>query len=230
MKKGFPYKNWRFIDFDRDGTPNWKDCKPLNPFLQHVRPSQTMKARLESLPIYFTTSRATEEGIERGRFKVYHISNKTMPKVAEKARQRFYSMIKKRPDVVGEIERKSPGTIVFTIRGGEAEGYTGEYAAGTGLVVVRLSTGARGIPYRRYDIEESAGTVIHELEHRRQEEAWKGKPKLQARMMKTVDRGEWEAREEEMAREVEERAQRKRYKYPQSEEHVYRGFRRIMED
>ena len=54
---------------------------------------------------------------------------------------------------------------------------------GKGIVAVKLSSD-RGIPYRQNAIEDSAGTFVHELEHVRQQKAWKGKPKLQKKMKK----------------------------------------------
>jgi len=174
------------LDSDRDGVPDWKDCRPFNPHKQHIRPSQTMKERISKLPIFFTSSEASSYDIKYGK-KFYTIYDKNVPASIEKVRQRFYSMIKKRPEVIGEIERKKPAAVFFSTRGLELydeAGYAYESESGQPAITVRLSSLGRGHPYGRGEIDESAGTTIHELEHVRQAKAWSGKPKLKKRMRK----------------------------------------------
>ena len=206
------------LDSDRDGVPDHKDCRPFNPCQQHVRPNQAMQERLSQLPIYFTTSTGNPYEIEEGR-KFYTVNDKNVPREIEVLRQRFYSMIKKRPGVVGEIERTG-APIFFTKRGLEKHKQAGyKYAKeiefeGGGhdylpYAVSRLSSYGRGHTYGRKEIETSADTTIHELEHVKQSRRWAGKPKLEKKMTK----GEYyKRREEVLAREAAEKAQRKRYK------------------
>lgn len=200
------------LDSDRDGVIDYKDCRPFNPYKQHIRPSKTMQERISKLPIYFTSSEASPYDVEVGK-KFYTIHDKNVPASIEKVRQRFYSMIKKRPEVVGEIERKKPSAVLFTTRGLEMydeAGYVHEIESGQPAIIVRLSSPSRGHPYRSEEIDESAGTTIHELEHVRQAKAWSGKPKLKKRMRK----GSHKKRKEEiLAYESEEKAFKKRYDY-----------------
>ena len=228
------------FDVDGDGVPNWFDCRPYDARFQHVRPNKTMEARLRKLPIYFTTSRGTfYEIIHSHTF--YTLQDKQVPRDVEILRQRFYSMIKKRPDVVGEIERTKPYAIFFTKRGFEPiheAGYsertinqeplapTEDKVPGKHLAVIRLTSFGRGHAYRRDSLEEGAGTTHHELEHIKQYERWKNKPQLQKRMSKG---GYTKRKEEQLACQAEEKAFNKRYSrrsYP-SPEAYYAGIRRI---
>jgi hypothetical protein len=205
-------------DLDRDGVPDLFDCDPLDPKKQHIRPSRVMRERLEQLPIYFTGSRL-EEGVQSPRYYTIKgekvvggekVKAKKIPKDVQKARIRFLSAVKKRPEVVGEIERKKPGAVVITTKESQIDpGQKG--VAYTGYdeppIVVR-ATSERGVPYRWAEQQETAGTVIHELEHVRQAKAWRGRPKLEKRMKK----GRYSVRREEvLAEEAEEKAYRKRH-------------------
>jgi len=229
-----------FGDIDRDKVPNRLDCCPYNSHLQHVTPNQAMQARLKKLPIYFTTSTGTIEEIVNAR-KFYSLYDKNVPKEIEILKQRFYSMIKKRPDTIGKLEKTRPRAIFFTKRGMETleeAGYT-QYMTeptesiekgklpGRHIAIVRLSSPHRGYPYRDYEIQHSAGTTIHELEHIKQYKKWEGKPKLAKRMRK----GPYsKKREEILATAAEEKAYRKRYKFPRTKSQIYRGFRKLMEN
>jgi len=97
-----------FKDRDRDRVPNIMDCRPRNPRLQGIRPSRTMTERLMKLPIYVTERPA---GIKRYSPRLYHITEKKAPK---RPKQRFLSIIKKHPGIIGEIERKKPVQFVVT--------------------------------------------------------------------------------------------------------------------
>jgi len=208
-------------DADKDKRINVFDCRPYDKTRQHIKPNIAMQQRINRLPIYFTASHADVEDLERG-IKAYHITDKNPPASIKKAITRFYSMVKKRPEVIGEIERKRPNKVIFTTKGSQyydmygetIEDWTNERGS---VVVVRLTSTGRGYPYRRDDIETSAGTTIHELEHVRQSKAWAGKPKLQKRMRK----GSWEERPEEfLAQEAEEKAARKRYTWPSQKKYA----------
>jgi len=238
---------FRFLkDSDKDGVSDPLDCRPFNPYLQHTRPNKSMKERLRALPIYFSTTE-----VEGGnRIKVLYsldgyklMRNKKtkadhIPQNVKKAMQRFYSMIKKRPDTVGEMERKAPHVIIFTVKGGqtttgyvqpmkEVEPLEEGKREGEHKVVVRL-TSRQGHPYRRGDVEESAGTVHHELEHVRQMKTYEKKPTLYRRM----EKGRYSKRRiEVLARESERKAERKRY-YPTygSRTHARELFAKMTDD
>ena len=93
-------------DLDRDGVPDRKDCRPLNPWKQHVRPSKTMKKRLENIPLYITDDDTSE------RAKIHHIEH--AKKYAPKAQKEIYQMIKKYPGIVSDIEREQPRQVVYS--------------------------------------------------------------------------------------------------------------------
>ena len=207
------FKDFIIKDTDGDKVYDVFDCRPFDPRFHSITPSKTMQERLKKLPILFSV---TVKGN-----KYYRLEDKNVPKEIEILRQRFLSMIKKRPDVVGEIERKRPRAIIFTRKGMEELGYASSEdwrkrrkaikkgkVPGRHIAVVRL-VGERGYKYRSEERDESAGTTIHELEHVSQFERWKGKQRLQQKMKK----GRYEKRKEEvLARKAEERASRKRYK------------------
>jgi hypothetical protein len=225
-----------FKDSDNDRVLDIFDCRPRNPKKQHVTPSRTTEARLERLPIYFTTNPAgihadklyTLQGtvimLDRAtgykkEYKAEHI-----PKEIRTAITKFYSMIKKRPDTLGEIERTKPYVVIVSTRSeGGAEGlpYLGmthetieekrfqrKKIKGQHAVVIK-PVGHQGVKYRKEDIEETAGTVHHELEHVKQFRRWMGKPKLMRRMFKGKV---YERKGEQMATKAESKAQKKRYR------------------
>ena len=72
------------------------------------------------------------------------------------------------------------------------------------------TSGQQGYPYRETDRQELAGTFIHETEHVKQFERYKGKPKLAERMFK----GKYEKQPAEIqAREAERKATKERYEF-----------------
>lgn len=233
----FSFRKMRvFLDSDRDSIMDALDCRPLDPKRQHIRPSKTMKKRLKKLPIYLTSGEAIEpeearvyytlEGekvTRKGKEKV-----KKLPKDVAKTRTRILSAIKKRPEVVGEIERQEPGVVIVTARGGEKDviasggkrkkgefiaGYAGRTERPIGekgkrkqhFIVIRTQV-SRGTPYRGTAPEEVGSTAIHELEHVRQFKEQEKKPGSQEKM----HRGKYrERKEEKLAREAERKAESK---------------------
>lgn len=189
-------------DSDRDGFANIFDCSPFDPRRQDIKPNVMIDEELKKLPIYFTTTSNPTNTTP-----LYHYSDKNIPKKAYLAKMRFLSIVKKRPDVIGEIKRKGPSLVVFTSHGGIAEDALGLAYPDESYVLVRL-TGRIGVPYRRTEIDEGAGTIIHEMEHIRQFKSYEKKPKLMKKMFK----GRYEKRPGEIqADEAERKAFRKRY-------------------
>jgi len=85
----------RMIDTDRDGVPDYKDCRPLNPRMQHVKPNILMAKRIKALPLYVSSSKKGER---------YHVLSKKAKQVP-KARGQLLSALKKYPSLVGDIEK-----------------------------------------------------------------------------------------------------------------------------
>jgi len=130
------------LDTDKDGVPDWKDCRPFNPKKQHI--SKTMKKRIKKLPIVASPRNLYEEqermweyaekrmvrkklvphkdSVKRAvqqipYFKsgpLPHILSKQAKKESSKAREMFLSVVKKYPGVVGEIERQKPRKLIIT--------------------------------------------------------------------------------------------------------------------
>ncbi len=94
-------------DLDRDGVPDRKDCMPINPWKQHIRPSKTMKKRLEHIPLYVTDRPMVDSKVES-----YHILE--AKRHAPKAQKEMYAVIKKYPSVISEIERTQPKEMLYS--------------------------------------------------------------------------------------------------------------------
>jgi len=78
----------RNFDFDGDGVPNWKDCKPYNPFLQHVGPSEMPVNTKEDLMKTAKRVLANAFAVYGGKTKALDVAN-----VVIKARldKKYYS-------------------------------------------------------------------------------------------------------------------------------------------
>lgn len=201
-------KEQPFGDFDHDGVPNIYDCDPLNPKRHGIEPNEEAWKRIEALPIF-----VTDEPIDP-------IAGRSMPQITRVmrgaehdgsiARQRFLSIIKHYPQVLGEIERQKPVRVIVTSRL-KKELYRGKplytlgYAAPIkegvydglvvssprrGYIVVRLG----GKPYAkkfetRYgqrELQEYVNTFLHELAHLEQYKKWGVGTVLAKRMRKGV--------------------------------------------
>lgn len=204
-----------FGDFDKDRVMNIFDCQPFNKMFQDVKPSKLMKARIERLPIFLTARPIQYNRPERIR-KIYHISEKQIPK---QTKQAVYGLFKKYPETIGEIERKKPRAIVFTSGGIKSEDALSGFAQisekgkaredlpeGSGFAVIQLEHES-GKMVSDASREETAKTTIHELEHIRQQYSAEKYPKLAQR----YKRGRYTQRlEEVLAREKEMRLERAR--------------------
>ena len=109
------------LDTDRDGVRDDKDCRPFNPRKQHIRPSKTMRQRLERIPLYVTDEpiKYEEKRVEmpseywKG---IYPVTSKKAKKLAPHAQQQMYSVIKKYPSVVGQMEKVKPKIVLYSSR------------------------------------------------------------------------------------------------------------------
>ena len=193
-----------FKDADKDWHPNMFDCQPYNKYKQDRNPNKLVEEQISRLPIYFTAGDIYSGG------RAYPYKSKKMSKGAYEAKKRFQSTAKRRPEIIGEIQRRNPKAVFVTTRGAETHDEMGVYFGDKDTVVLRASTGQRGIHYDKQAKHELAGTAMHELEHVRQQRAYKNKPKLQKRMTK----GRYEKRREEiLARKAEEKSLHKHTRF-----------------
>jgi len=86
------------LDTDRDKVFDFKDCRPFNPFKQHI--SETTKKRIKHQPIY-VSDRPGEE---------WHVLSKEAKYKAPRARQEMLSALKKFPSILGDFERSEAHT------------------------------------------------------------------------------------------------------------------------
>lgn len=82
-------------DTDKDGVPDYKDCRPFNPLLQHVKPNILMAKRINALPLYVSSKAHSKE---------YHVLSRKA-KTVPKARIELLSTLKEYPSLIGDIER-----------------------------------------------------------------------------------------------------------------------------
>lgn len=105
------------LDTDRDGFPDYKDCRPFNPRMHSIEPSETTKKRLQKIPLHITDEPIVQSSDDRYAVSIpesYHILSKQAKQMAPKARTQILSTIKKYPGVVGELERRKPKNVFFT--------------------------------------------------------------------------------------------------------------------
>ena len=200
------------IDTDFDGVPNSKDCRPLNPHKQHL--SKTMRERIYAQPIYLKY-KATDK-------YMYHISDEGMPQSLKQERQKIFSIMKQRPEIIAEIERRKPKSVVY-VRGGMEVG-TGGFEADH-HIRVRTTYPKKSkeeqhfkghfveLGHRTPEAQAIGVVTTHELEHVRQRHAYHGK-----RYRKLFEGSYDEQKGERMAKQKEILMFRRRYAQPTEEE------------
>lgn len=161
-------------DSDRDKMPNIIDCQPFNSRKQGVTPNALMQQRINRLPIYVTdrpiSSSSAKQRRDVGREiqeNKWHISSKNVP---YKTKQQVYSVIKKYPNVVSQMEQSKPSAIVFTsselVERNKTEPSLKGFKEG-GSNVITVST--KDIDKKGLEgTSKVANTTSHELKHVRQ--------------------------------------------------------------
>lgn len=214
-KKNRLVKQYPFGDFDRDGVSNISDCAPFDPKRHGIEPSETTWKRLEALPI-FVTDKAVS--VEKRKFPEMIRLMKGAEPNGNVARQRFLSIIKHYPAIVGEMEKQKPVQVLITsvgeyrkkmLIGGVAYRMQKKgvfngiivMSPREGIIVIRLPSKYRAKkPWTKFTPEVRkfhAETLFHELAHLGQHRKWGG-GKLERRMFAgryAQRRGEREARE-----------------------------------
>lgn len=111
------------LDTDRDRVPDYRDCQWLNPKKHGIRPSKTMRKRLEKLPI-FVSSRMDIFSLGHP-INPRHIMQKEAKKLYPKETTAGLAVIKRFPNVVGQMEKMDPrATLTFVMRPGKEFGIT----------------------------------------------------------------------------------------------------------
>lgn len=93
------------LDSDKDGVPDWKDCRPFNSKQQHITPNRSIWDDIEKLPIYVSDVPGEE----------WHILSKEAKKKAPRARAEFLSTIKKHPHLVGDIKKADTSFVYSSV-------------------------------------------------------------------------------------------------------------------
>ena len=231
--------NWSIkfkgFDFDRDGLLDFKDCKPFDKKRHHFYPNATLMKELTKLPIFFAGKDEDLYGWRRlyvistdeygkliyVRINPYNKQNEEVlrvPKRVYDAIQRFFMVVKERPDILKSIKRRKTN-VVFTA-GSDDPGIYGHVPLHGKYAVVNLS-GRKGIPFGYHgeedflqsDVQEGAGTVHHELKHIEQHQTMSPSKWMPTggKLKKVDKRNEKVEREAQMA---ERRETIRRYRYP----------------
>jgi len=150
------------FDTDRDGTPDMFDCRPFNPFKQHV--GNPMKERLKNIPLFIT-----DEPYNKG--NSVHITDPRAKSIAPKAYEDVWHMVNKYPSVVADIEKTHPSKVLYSATNEEfkifseeenPEGRTrGGFASGKFALVKK----SKGISATKYVDMPEVRIMHHELRH-----------------------------------------------------------------
>jgi len=243
-------RNAYFLDSDGDGYINMIDCRPYDKKRQDIKPNRLMRERIKKLRIAFFKKHDVKKDpalqVLGGEGYTYDETyKKDAPKEVKSSRRHFESVAKKRPDVVGAIERGEAPVVVFTdeqayfeptereakIRGLKA----GKKYKTSGMTYpatrsVYVHTGHRHPKVtKRQNIDLVAGTIHHEEEHVKQFS--KGDLEYVNRVMFSPDLPYEKQLGERLARGVAREQARKRYGYDkESLRGFWSGFRKMMGD
>lgn len=112
-------RSFRNLDTDRDNTPDYKDCRPLNPLKQHIKPNREIEAELKGLGKYKNKALRIYIQVPSGR--TFSLASKEANRYAPNAVRELYGIIKKYPSLLGMM-RKSGDTLTYVLKVGEYEG------------------------------------------------------------------------------------------------------------
>lgn len=97
-----PVRPFRFdLDTDRDRVPDWKDCKPFNSKMQHMKSRR--KKEIDELPVYVTSEATNLSPSERANL-TFHIASRDAREKAPRATARTYSFLNRHPDLIKKIK------------------------------------------------------------------------------------------------------------------------------
>lgn len=103
-------------DSDRDGVPDYRDCRPFDPTKHSIKPSRAMKKRLEWLPIFVAHQRIYKDDRPQEAEQPYHIMQKEAKEKYPETTRAALSAIKKNPSLVGQMEKlRGSGTTLYFI-------------------------------------------------------------------------------------------------------------------
>ena len=98
-------------DYDKDKIRNWKDCYPFDKTKQDSKPNKLMKARIDKLPIYYTSF--FSDPYDPG--DIGELPKVKLSKAPKQVRNKIYSVLKNYPARVRDVERTKT-RVLFTDR------------------------------------------------------------------------------------------------------------------
>ncbi len=167
------------FDTDKDGVPDWKDCRPFNPRKHTI--SKAKREQLKRVPFVVTDKPVIlkRKGGMITSHKQYSLDEKESRKEAPYASSVVRSLQKHYPGVISELEReklehvivsgrpiKRRGHLIPFIKGHEMLGTTGAGLGPTGegrAIIVAPSRFEH--PTSKKAIRRYAETLLHEKKH-----------------------------------------------------------------
>lgn len=237
------------IDTDRDGIFDYKDCRPFDYYKQHI--SQSIKQRVNKLKIYIIPHTTSDE-VTGDVPHITQVPHKVESQMIYSVMKQFPHLLSK----FEEVSRNADvflyvGSSPYEDLQGQKTGQTQSFPTENGQleyqVLVRfpfqVDTNA---PFKSEDDDERwinkdlratfARTIFHELVHIRQEQqdpkhfhkkyaAFQRKQVLPAQnFSRAVTLNPYEA---QAYKEAQKNVHR-RYDWPENEEQIYKGYRRII--